>query len=153
MTKEELITKFLCPGCVAGMDTGCGRYQARGYGPINSEGAGCESHVLGTFIMGGAGNIALGMPKGFNRPGWCQLEKRTHNQMPIYCWPKGTFDAAQIFNPFNIPVWALEYEGDLFVRVAQPRTGNFVTLVIEDGKAAELCPQALNMTDQYGTYD
>lgn len=141
-TRDDLVTKYLCPGCVAGSDTECGKYEPQD--------GGCSAHVLGTSIFPAPGNIALGMPKGFNRPGWCQLEKRTHNQMPIRVWPKGE---APTWDWLNVPVWALEHEGDLFVRTVCPRTAALFVDVIEGGKAAELCPQAINVTERYDEYD
>jgi hypothetical protein len=154
MTVEEMIEKYLCPGCVAGSDTKCGSFKKGLYGPESTEaGIDCQGHVLGTVIFPAPGNISLGMPKGFNRPGWCQMEKRPHNGMSIFCWPKGTFIPDDHFDDFNVPVWALEFEGDLFIRVAQPRSGMFSVFIIEEGKVVDVCPMAIDMTSKFDTYD
>jgi hypothetical protein len=153
MTKEEMIAEFICSGCVGGMDTNCGKYEEVTYFPDKKVGHGCQSHVLGTTIFNGAGTIALGMPKGFNRSGYCRMSKRDHNQMPIFCWPNDTFPPPDVFSEFNVPVWALEKEGFLFIRVGHPRTAGWSCHVIEGGKAAELCPDAIDMTSKYEEYD
>ena len=62
---RRLVGLFQCPGCVAGSDPSCGRYE------YDLKQLRCIAHVIGTHI--GLGNpVALGMPKGFNRPGWTQ---------------------------------------------------------------------------------
>jgi hypothetical protein len=81
-----LIEEFICPGCVCGSDTNCGKFEN---GP--TEGS-CKEHVLGTFILG-LGNFSLGLPKGFNRPGWKIYPKDTvdcYSQMYINVWPEGS---------------------------------------------------------------
>lgn len=147
MTKEELVERFLCPGCVCGSDVKCGRYE--NYSG-NAHSVMCRGHVIGTSVLPMPGNIALGMPKGFNRPGWCSFEERSHNKMEIRLWPKGY---RPNWDDFNIAVWALEREGFLFVRTGMPRVGKWVVDVIEGGKAAEMCPAAKDVTKMYDEYD
>jgi hypothetical protein len=146
---KRLIEKFLCPGCVCGMNVDCGHYKP-GEGGDEKPGFECLGHVLGTVLMPGIGNIALGLPKGFNRPGYCPLCKRSPNQMPVRLWPAGTHPK---WDDFNIPVWALEKDGFLFVRTACPRVAYYFVDVFEGGKASELCPRAIDMTSQYDSYD
>jgi hypothetical protein len=127
----------------------CGQYKPGQKGD-DKPGFECQGHVLGTMLMPVIGSIALGLPKGFNRPGYCQMNKRSHNQMSVRLWPAGTHPD---WDDFNIPVWALEREGFLFVRTAMPRVAYWFVDVIEGGKASELCPRAIDMTSKYDTFD
>jgi hypothetical protein len=69
--------------------------------------------------------------------------------MQIRVWPTGS---KPDWDWLNVPVWALEREGFLFVRTAQPRIGEWAADVIESGTAS-MCPQAINVTDRYEEYD
>jgi hypothetical protein len=62
MTNEQLVKKFQCPGCVCGENTSCRSYK------WSEQSKKCEGHMLGT-MLNFAGSIALGLPKGFCRPG------------------------------------------------------------------------------------
>lgn len=136
-TVKQMIEKFQCPGCVAGSDTRCGSYKSD-----EKPGDMCTSHVIGT-VMSGAGNIALGLPRGFNRSGYCVEKKFTHNKMLIRFWPKGTLPE---WNVFNIPVWVKTQDGYMFVRTYSPRVGWTYVDVIEDG-TIESAVGAQNVTD------
>lgn len=124
-TKHEgkLIEKFQCPGCCAGSDMKCGAFKlSKGYG------VSCLGHAPGTFIIGG-GTFALGLPKGFDKVG--QSQERDEADPYIRIWVKGT---APTWNKFNIPVWALEEEGFLFVRTYCPRINTAYVDIVEGGK-------------------
>lgn len=142
MTTEpkHLVEEFQCPGCVCGMDTTCGAYK---YDPNEMR---CTGHVLGTIIAG-VGNIALGMPKGFNKPGWRQTDRqekdRTRSTMDIRLWVKGT---SPEWNRLNVAVWAMEKDGYLFVRTFAPRVNTTWVDVIEGG-TMDLVPVAINVAD------
>ena len=73
----------------------------------------------GRFIMGIS--IALGLPKGFNRPGSGPRDEQL-NRMRIRLWSGG---ARPIWDRLNVPVWAMEGTGEdagfLFVRTYMPR--------------------------------
>jgi hypothetical protein len=150
VTVEEMVEKFLCPGCVAGSNTKCGKYRRP---PEDCNG--CGSHVLGTRIMPMPGLIALGMPKGFNRPGFYRDDPDKPDEQPHHPYirlrPKG--DEFGGYNRLNVAVWALEQDGFLFVRTMMPRLGMMVVDIHEDKKAAEMCPDAINVTSRYGDYD
>lgn len=154
----ELIEHFQCPGCVAGMDVTCGACKVQiDYG-IN-----CRGHVTGTHI--GLGNpVALGLPKGFHKPGFHWDDKaqdfRHNNQMNIRIWEKGT---APSWDNLNIPVWALsgddpclgtatDYQGYLFVRTYSPRVNVGYVDVIEGG-TLDMVPQAINVGEFYEDFD
>src|SRR5689334_5351670 len=108
MTKIQMIEEFICSGCVAGSDTLCGKYKPF---PNEDKAGMCQSHVCGTHVFSpgvGGFTIALGMPKGFNRPSWCHDHHEQHAKMMIRVWPKGTQPE---WDFLNVPVWALEHEG------------------------------------------
>jgi hypothetical protein len=125
MNKIEMIEEFQCPGCVGGCDTKCGQFKE---GSCNGCFY-CSSHVLGTMV--GLGNsIALGLPTGFNKPGvnFENSEYKVRNQINVRLWIKGTKPE---WDHLNVPVWAMEKDGFLFVRTYAPRIGNYCVDVIE----------------------
>ena len=134
LTYEQMVEKFQCPGCVAGSDMECGAYKA-GY-------HGCDGHVTGTHILG-IGCFALGLPKGFNRPGW--LKGRHNNQMNIRLWVSPEEHGAECgWDKLNVPVWAMEKDGFLFVRTYSPRINETNVDVVQGGTLA-LCPDAIDV--------
>jgi len=144
MTHEEVIDNFQCPGCVCGVNTkDCSKVAIE-----RDTYARCTSHVLGIAISG-IGSIALGLPKGFNRPGWEYFANRSANQMLIRCWTEGTHPS---WDHLNVPVWAFEKDGFLFVRTYMPRTNRTAVDVIEKGTLA-LCPQAIDVGKFYDEID
>lgn len=138
---ERLVTMFQCPGCMCGSDTKCGTYKY-----VNREQR-CVSHTLGTMIN--LGNIiALGLPMGFNKPGLDQ-NGAARNKMDIRLWPKGTHPH---WNHLNIPVWAMEEDGFLFVRTYAPRVNFAWVDVIENGTLL-MVPEAINVANFINTID
>lgn len=121
---KNIIEKIQCPGCVSGSDTTCGAYKKKDYSSA------CESHRAGTLILG-SGSIYLGMPKGFNKVG--SLPSHISNNIDIFeKINKDTFDI------FNLPIWALEDDGLLFVRVFSPRVADNRIYVFESGLIADI---------------
>lgn len=146
MTNEELIEKFQCTGCVAGPNPkSCESYKPS----KNPAFVQCEGHVLGTIIAG-IGNFALGLPKGFCRPGWDFTNDRPASKMAIRLWP--TPPPATMWDYLNVPVWALVKDGFLFVRTYSPRTNTPFVDVIEGG-TLDLVPNALNVETFYDDID
>lgn len=139
---EAMVNRFQCPGCVCGSNTQCGKFK---FDPTEMR---CVSHVLGTYIMP-SGNIALGLPKGFCKPGWESDGSRTLNKMSLRLWAKGTNPA---WDNFNVAVWALEKDGHLFVRTHAPRI-NFSWVDVIEGGTLELVPSAINVEPFYDTFD
>lgn len=124
MNNEALVEKFLCPGCTCGSDSKCGSYN-----PVAVDGnLMCGGHCPGTLVVPG-GKIALGLPKGFNKVG--QAEKSN-----IRLWSVGT---KPDWDRLNVPVWAMEKDGFLFVRTYCPRINVGWVDVIEGGKKED-CP-------------
>jgi hypothetical protein len=148
MTEQEMIEKFVCSGCVGGMDTTCGQFK-----DLENDAAGCQNHVVGTSILG-LGNFALGLPKGFNRAGWRPQAKSVSdhlNTMFILCWSKESEKKPEWDN-LNVPVWALEKDGFLFVRTFSPRINETRVEVIEGG-TLDLVPGAINVGAFYDEID
>lgn len=143
-TKIELVEEFQCPGCVGGPDpAGCSAFDEGEFG--------CTAHVPGTMMLGGNGvmKIALGLPKGFDR--YPQFERGAHVQSEIIrLHPEPPED---FWNELNVPVWAMELDGVLFVRTYGPRVNRLWIDVIPGGKRTELCPQAIDVAEFYDQID
>lgn len=134
---KRMVEEFVCAGCV-GSPGEC-------YEPLdggNAYGYGCGRHVLGTFGFP-MGHFALGLPKGFNRPGPNDNRDKTRNTMMIRLWP---VDEGKIpeWNHLNVPVWAMERDGFLFVRTYMPRINDTAVDVIEGG-TMEFVPDAIDV--------
>lgn len=149
MNGIEMIEEFVCPGCVCGSNTKCGKYKAyEGFANYTC----CRSHVLGTSILD-TGNFALGLPKGFNRAGLAgngqlPMEQR-NNTILIRCWP----DSKDYkWDKFNVPVWAMELGAFLYVRIFMPRI-NFSCIDVIKGGTLALVPNAINVADFFEEMD
>lgn len=145
-----MVAKYQCPGCTLGgsdMMDECGEYE-----PSYGTGGRCANHSAGT-IVDGVGRIMLGFPRGFNRPGPDEQLGRRHN--PVRLYPKN--EDGRVFDPkydkFNHPVWAMEYEGDLLVRVYSPSIGVGFIDVIEGGKRETICPDVTDVGEFYDEID
>lgn len=138
-TDEALIKEFQCPGCLFGSDTDCGHCAvSRDFGMH------CDHHRAGTLIAG-IGNIYLGLPKGFNRPG--PLPEGMRNN--VYIWRDGDKPADDFL---NVPVWALERDGFLFLRMFSPRIGVQYIHIIEGGHVADY-PGVIDMATHLDDID
>jgi hypothetical protein len=141
LDSRGMVEEFQCPGCLRGSDTSCGAYK-----PSDQYGHRCEAHVCGTYIMG-TGSIALGLPKGFNRPGRVTDPSdtkhggwQTLSAMLIRLWPKDHPE----WDKMNVAVWAMVKEGFLFVRTWMPRT-NYNAVDVVQGGTLDMVPQAINV--------
>jgi hypothetical protein len=144
MTFEEMVEEFQCPGCVAGSNTKCGAFKP------DAERMRCDGHVLGTMI--GLGNsFALGLPRGFCKPGvdWDAKPPRARNKIHIRLWTRETHPE---WNHLNVPVWAMVQDGFLFVRTYSPRINEGVVDVIEAGDLS-MVPQAIDVSKFIGDID
>jgi len=139
-TFKQMVEEFQCPGCVCGMDVHCGSYKVSREG--EKGGGACKGHVLGT-MMGLGNSIALGLPRGFDKPGYDYYAKppRAKNRMTIRLWPNGT---KPDWDHLNVPVWFLEKDGTLFVRTFMPRINHGVVDVV-DGGTSGMVPHAINV--------
>ena len=137
MTEKSMVEKYQCPGCVCGSDTTCGQYH------WNESMNRCTGHVLGTVILG-CGPIALGLPRGFCRPG------NQGSNMFIRLWAEGHPE----WDKLNVPVWAMEHEGALFVRTYLPRVNVSFVDVIEGGNWSMLGGwHTINVAEFYDEID
>lgn len=143
MLITEMVERFQCPGCVCGYRTTCGSYA------YSEEHLLCTGHILGT--MSGLGNtFALGLPKGFCRPGFgCEEPARARKRMDIRLWPAPTSPA---WGLLNVPVWAMAEDGFLFVRTFAPRVNQSWVDVIENGTLA-MTPNAIDVGQFIGDID
>lgn len=147
MNKHKMVEKFLCPGCVVGVNTKCGKYRSQ-YQNEGEEGS-CGSWVAGTTLLG-VGTFALGLPKGFNRVGTTfrtdpmtgKLELTSAVKMEVRLHPKSA--PPPTWDRLNVAVWAMEKDGFLFVRTYSPRVNRSYVDVIEGG-TLDMCPGALNV--------
>ena len=137
--QKEMIEKFQCPGCTLGCNTECVTLHKEG--DISFW---CDSHSAGTIIMGG--KIALGLPKGFDKVGALtnslNYDRRSTN-IRLFSSSEKIFE----YNFFNVPVWAMEKDGYLFIRTYCPRINISFVDVIKGGKREEICPDAQNVAD------
>lgn len=130
----KMIKEFQCPGCTCGPT---GENELPDCFKPEPSSLSCSNHSAGTFL-GGIGCINLGLPKGFNRLG--PIDKkiqrtniRLQEELPEY-------------NVFNMPLWALEEDGYLFVVVALPRLQQFWVDVIPGKKISDLPPTVLDVS-------
>ena len=144
-SQKRMIEKYQCPGCVAGSDTECGALDVN-YGQGYHS---CAGHCCGTYIMG-SGSMALGLPKGFNK---CQIQwgekYPRHNTIPIRLWTTGN---APKWDHLNVPVWALEKDGSLFVRTCIPRLG-IVCVDVIDGGSIDMPSDAIDVGSFHSEID
>lgn len=110
LNQLEIVEKYQCPGCASGINTKSGCFKQD---PDNFS---CGKHCAGT-VIGGAGTVNLGLPKGFNRLGPIDTRIQKSNIR--------IFEKMPEYNAFNIPLWAMEHEGNLLVCTALPRLHQF----------------------------
>jgi len=131
---EYMVEKFQCPGCANGSNTKCGYYD------YNTRKQQCVAHTCGTYF--GVNNpIALGMPKGFHKPGF-HANGKAKNKIDLSLHKKG-YDPE--YDHLNVPVWAMEEDGFLFVRVFSPRI-NITWIDVIEGGSLDLCPNAIDVS-------
>ena len=141
---KKMVHKFQCPGCAAGTDPEtCPQYK------FTAEHLRCVNHVIGT-MLGLWNPVALGLPKGFNKPAY-RIDGSRESKMAIRLFLKGE---KPVWDRLNVPVWVLEKDGYLFVRTYAPRIDFSWVDVIEGGKAEDTWPwEAINVAEFYDTID
>jgi hypothetical protein len=115
----KAIQEYQCTGCFTGPFPHCYKKSEKG------EGIGCADHQPAT-IMGPAGLIFLGMPRGFCRLGGINAKLRLH------IFP--TFKEGWGYGIWNVPVWKyLSPAGHTMVRGLSPRNNfPFLHVYLED---------------------
>jgi hypothetical protein len=135
MSGDEMVKQFQCPGCVCGSDPKtCDRYAPE---PILwgiATGTHCVNHVIGTRVN--FQPFALGLPKGFCRPGMNLETKEPTTAMLIRLWPEST----PKWDKFNVPAWAMFHDGHTFVRTYSPRTNTTALDVLPGDRLATVAP-------------
>jgi hypothetical protein len=127
VTAKIMVATFQCPGCVNGEDTKCGKFKLHEIATGTSHDGGqrmvggfrCINHETSAVTMGG-GKVNMGLPVPFARVQYrdgAQDEVKTNIRMHLKPVDYGTY-----WDVFNVPVWALEKDGYLFVRTYSPRT-------------------------------
>ncbi len=142
-TPPQLTKELQCSGCVVGGDTDCGKYRKGRDGQ-------CSSHVMGTN-MTGAGLFALGLPKGFCRPGFV-IDGRSpfgpRMTAELRTWAiNGVQLETEVGESylglggdsirFNIPVARATWSGQAVVLVHSPRTNRLTVLLYEKAPSPE----------------
>lgn len=153
----EMVKEFQCPGCINGSDPEtCPKYELgvddKGGNPYFFA---CKNWRPSTF-MGGVGRLCLGLPKGFLRTGMVEFHDKPFTYLRLYENPTTMPE----YDRFNIPVWAMEKDGHLFVRCFSPRNCWIFVDVIKDGKLehasykeGELTYKAINVGEFYDEID
>lgn len=131
----KMIKEFQCSGCTCGSSPEDGCFELS---VCDKFGARCKKHSAGTF-MSYVGRIYLGLPKGFNRAGLNQADSQRVNAIRLHHNSKPEFDH------LNVPVWAMEKDGYLFVRTYCPRINMTYIDVIKGGKLSDV-PQAIDVS-------
>jgi hypothetical protein len=142
----QMIDTFQCPGCIHGTDPEtCSKHK------LSQDTPGsffyCVNWRPSTF-MGGVGRIALGLPRGFLRTGMVEFGDKPFCYIRLFKKPEDMLG----YDKFNVPVWAMERDGHLFVRCYSPRNNWLFVDVVKDGKL-EHAPGAINAGEFYEEMD
>lgn len=125
-----MVKEFQCPGCINGTDPKtCPKYELFEDYNENPKLFHCKNWRPSTF-MGGVGRLCLGLPKGFLRTGMVEFHDKPFTYLRLYETPENRPE----YDRFNIPVWAMEKDGYLYVRCFSPRNCWIFVDVIKDGK-------------------
>lgn len=145
----QMVDSILCPGCINGTDPEtCSKFE------LLDERIGEKPHFFAcknwrpSTFMGGVGRIAIGLPRGFNRTGMVEFGEKPFTYIRLYEKPEDMPD----YDKFNVPVWAMEHEGFLYVRCYSPRNNWLFVDVVKDGKL-EHAPGAINVGEFYDQID
>jgi len=143
--KEKLINEFQFTGCVGGPGPeDCPQYEL-----VEMDGfVRCLNHCPGTRLMGVRSSLmCLGLPKGFCRVAGHKDKIEPH----VRIFP----DKEKLnghWNKFNIPAWAMEKDGFLFVRTYMPRVDVTVVDVVQGG-TLDMVPGAVDVGEFWEEID
>tara|TARA_Y100000310_G_scaffold56232_1_gene51651 strand:+ start:51068 stop:51547 length:480 start_codon:yes stop_codon:yes gene_type:complete len=138
-----MIEKFQCPGCTCG----CGVEECDNFkfDTVQPDWFKCKGHSAGTMLMPG-GKIALGLPKGFNKVGALTNSMMDDDHTTNIRLHENIETAESIWDDqLNLPIWAMEEDGYLFVRTYQPRI-NMGWIDIVKGGTMALVPSAIDVS-------
>jgi len=144
LSEEELLVigEMQCPGCTCGCAPAA---ECESFKPSNDYGFKCEGHSSGT-ILSGVGYVYLGLPKGFNRVGAFRAkgDDKTLNNIRLWIYP-----AIPEWDFLNVPIWAMEKDGFLYVKTYCPRINVNYVDVVKGGRIEHIPPDchAFNVDD------
>ena len=146
----EMISEFICSGCsVGGGPSSCEKFELSQRG--------CANHSPGTFILGVPGKFALGLPRGFCKVGHVKngTEGKALDTLFIHCYESMQDHDSEVgvYDDFNVPVWALEKDGYLFVRVYRPRINQTLVDVIKGADVSYLPKRTIDVGEFYDEID
>ena len=134
-THGKMIEEFQCPGCVCGHNIECERFllqETNGY-------FWCDGHVPGTRLLGSRSpRMCIGLPRGF-----CRFSEKDPREQIMRLWVNGSNPK---WDNLNIAVWAMEWNGYLFVRTYMPRVDISVVDVVKNG-TLEMIPNAIDVSE------
>lgn len=136
----KMVEEIQCPGCTCGGAPAvtCPSFKAEtGYGFA------CKAHSPGTLIAR-AGWMCPGLPKGFDKVGAFRAkgDDKRRNNLRLWIHPD-----MPDWDYLNVPVWAMEEEGVLYVRTYCPRINvNFVD-VIQGGSMKDVPSRVHDVAD------
>jgi len=120
----KMIEDIQCPGCIHGTNPEtCKSFEFHNERDFFV----CKNWRPSTF-MGGVGRLALGLPRGFCRTGMVEFGDTQFTYIRLHETSSVEYDK------FNIPVWAMEKDGYLYVRCYSPRCNWLFVDVVKDGK-------------------
>ena len=149
-TKIELVEEYQCPGCIYGPNpTDCQQFSEANFG--------CSSHHA-AMGMAPQGLIFAGLPKGFNRVGLNAQRsivsdgEKMDGQLRVFENVEAASETTRpgvnaAYDEFNVPVWAMEHNGDLLVRVFSPRIGVHYVDVIGGATKSDVAPEAIDVAE------
>lgn len=136
----EIVKAFQCPGCMSGPDpSSCPEFD------IDANLGSCAGHQCGTYKVG-AGLLALGLPKGFDRV-------RSGCDIPIRILDKDSNDFKTWYDRFNLPFWGIEEEGYLILRVYSPRIDRCEIHIVKGAKLSDVDFSVTNVREFYDDID
>lgn len=137
LTIINMIDNFLCPGCMNGYKAS---ENCKSFELVEDDNGGykCGKHFPGT-TMGYP--IILGLPPLFSSIGFLDKEKkRTYVRV---------YEAFQdVWDENNVPVWAGEKDGYLFVKTFWALNPNVIIEVFKDGKVSDIPYHSVNVTSR-----
>jgi len=141
-----MVSEIQCPGCTCGVAPAS---DCENFKQDTEYGFYCKAHSAGT-LLGGAGWIALGLPKGFDRVGAHRAKGEDSRSTNIRLWIAP--DHPQ-WNTFNMAAWAMVRDGYLYVRTYLPRTNRTFVDVVKNGTFDMVPEGVVNVGDIYDAID
>ncbi len=140
VTAKEMVETFQCPGCAHGENTRCGKFKLHEIpNDVSVEdgrdlvgGFRCRNHVT-TADHGGMVN--LGLPVPFARVQYRKGREGVQTNIRLYLY---VVNWGTQWDVYNVPVWAMEKNGFLFVRTYSPRIDQSYVDVIHGGNVHTL---------------